>query len=878
MKKNGIFKTVYVSVLLITVNLVIFAQTTHKPPAMGWASWNQFGVNINENIIKSQADAMVSSGLAAVGFQYINIDDGFFYGRNADGTLRINPTKFPNGMKYMADYIHSKGLKAGFYSDAGENTCGYQYSGQTNGAGVGLYGHDQQDCDLVFKTWGFDYYKVDYCGGLTLKLDEQTRYTAIKQAIVNTGRDVNYNVCRWQFPGTWVTKIADSWRMSRDINFVPGSTPNWDVIMEILDLNTFLAPYCSPGHYNDMDMLEVGRGLSFEEDKSHFTMWCILSSPLLLGNDLTKMSAQTKSILTNTEVIAINQDTTGLQAHLIQDNGAGLQVWAKNLNGRQSLERAVVLFNRSNTTASMTVKWSDLNLVGAASVRDLWAKTNLGTFNESYTASVPSRGVVLIKVTGTKAKLQEVYEAEYAWLNNFNLTQNTAILANQARASKDANCSGRGKVSYIGNRADNYIEFQKIYAQTAGRYFLSITYMSGENRNATVRVNTKDTVLTNLNSGSFSTLKTITIPVSLQKGYNTIRIFNASGWAPDLDKISINLNDNIIDVSISVSSNKTQYSAGETVLLTATTTISGGTISKVEFYNGTTKLGEDATSPYTHSWVNVEAGTYIITARATDNAGNITTSSPLTIKVNIPQGAYGGTPHQIPGKIEFENFDLGGNGIAYFDNTLGSQVTPRPNFRTDEDVDIENCTDTGGGYNLGWTAAGEWVEYTCNVVTTGTYTLTLRVACNGSGRTVFLSAKGSTITNEVIIPNTEGWQTWTDVIVNNIALTAGVQKIRLTIGVTDYVNLNYMKFELTPVSTPIKLNSGWNLIGCPIHGITDITKALSSIWQQVEVVKNFDGFYDKSITTNLNSLLKVDWGKGYMVKVKNTCELDWGGR
>ncbi|MBK8808166.1 MAG: glycoside hydrolase family 27 protein [Bacteroidales bacterium] len=326
--------------LLISTN-ALFSQTGSKTPAMGWASWNQFGVNISENVIKGQADAMASSGLAAAGFQYINIDDGFFYGRNTDGTLKINPTKFPNGMKPVADYIHSKGLKAGFYSDAGANTCGYQYSGQTMGAGVGLYEHDQQDCDLIFKTWGFDYYKVDYCGGLVLKLDEKTRYTAIRQAIIKTGREVNLNVCRWQFPGTWVTEVGDSWRMSRDINFVPGSTPTWSVIMEILDLNTFLAPYCSPGHYNDMDMLEVGRGMPFEEDKKPFSMWCILSSPLLLGNDLTKMSAQTKSILTNTEVIAVNQDTTGLQAHLISDNGAGLQVWAKNLNGKQSLERAV---------------------------------------------------------------------------------------------------------------------------------------------------------------------------------------------------------------------------------------------------------------------------------------------------------------------------------------------------------------------------------------------------------------------------------------------------------------------------------------------------------------------------------------------------------
>jgi len=244
---------------------------------MGWASWNQFGANISETTIKKQADAMVSSGLSAVGFQYINIDDGFFDGRNADGSLKINTTKFPNGMKSLADYIHSRGLKAGFYSEAGSNTCGYKYSGQPGGQGGGMYGHDQQDADLFFKTWGFDFLKVDYCGAQDLHLDERTRYTAIRNAILNTGEEVNYNVCRWQFPGTWVTGVADSWRMSTDINFSPGSLPKWSNIVNIINLNTYNAAYSSPGHYNDMDMLEVGRGLPYEEDKSHFSMWsCFL--------------------------------------------------------------------------------------------------------------------------------------------------------------------------------------------------------------------------------------------------------------------------------------------------------------------------------------------------------------------------------------------------------------------------------------------------------------------------------------------------------------------------------------------------------------------------------------------------------------------------
>lgn len=544
-KRHTFFRAFRIAVATFCVLIAVpaLSQVANKPksPIMGWASWNNFFVGISDPIIKSQANAMVSSGLASAGYKYINIDDGFFDGRNADGTLKINTVKFPNGMKSLVDYIHSKGLKAGFYSDAGANTCGSQYNGQTGGVGGGMYKHDQQDADLFFTTWGFDFLKVDYCGGLVQKLDEKARYTAIKTAIDNTGRtDVNFNVCRWQFPGTWVTKLADSWRISQDISY--NQYVEWDRVLYVIDCNAFLAAYSSQGHYNDMDMMEVGRGLTFEEDKSHFSMWCILSAPLVLGNDLTKITKQTKEILTNAEVIAVDQDTTGVQGKLVSDNGAGLQVWAKNLNGKQSKERAVVLFNRSGSAASITVNWRDLNLVGTASVRDLWSHTDLGSMDSSFTAVVPSHGVIMLKVVGTQTKLQEVFEAEYAWINNFNLTKNSVVIANQGRAATDASCSGRAKASWLGSGADNYIEFRDVYAETAGSYKLTVSYISGENRNATLSVNAKDTLLSKLNSGGWSTIKKSTFAIRLNTGYNTIRFSNATGWMPDLDKIQLDLN------------------------------------------------------------------------------------------------------------------------------------------------------------------------------------------------------------------------------------------------------------------------------------------------------------------------------------------------
>jgi len=524
-------------ICFFSITSVTSQSWSSKSPLMGWASWNNFGVKITESIIKGQADGMVSSGLAEAGYHYINIDDGFFNGRYKDGGLRIDSDKFPHGMKALADYIHSRGLKAGFYSEAGANTCGSVYNGQTGGIGGGLYQHDQQDIDLFFKKWGFDFLKVDYCGGKEQTLDERTRYTEIKKAIDNTGRkDINFNVCRWQFPGSWVTTIANSWRISEDIN------ASWNSVIYIIDKNSYLAPYVSQGHFNDMDMLEVGRGLTAEEDKSHFSMWCILSAPLVLGNDLTSIPQQTKELLTNREVIAIDQDTTGIQGHLVSNIGSGLQVWSKNLNGRQSKERAVVLFNRRDHAATMSVKWKDLNLMGAATVRDLWGHTDLGSKDSMLTTTVPSHGVVLLKVTGNQTRLQEVFEAEYAWINNYNLTQNSAIVPNQGIVVMDSICSGQAKVSSLGNSADNYIEFRDVYAINSGLYHLRISYLCTENKNATLSINGKDTLLTNLNSGGTSTLGISSTMIQLHHGYNIIRLSNATSGLPDIDKIQVDLN------------------------------------------------------------------------------------------------------------------------------------------------------------------------------------------------------------------------------------------------------------------------------------------------------------------------------------------------
>ena len=236
-----------------------------NPPLMGWSSWNTYGFQINDSVIQAQADAMVELGFKECGYDHINIDDGFFGGRDAEGNLLIHPERFPNGLRGLVDYIHGKGLKAGIYSDAGRNTCA-SYWGKPKdeiGRGVGLYGHDAADFDLYFnpEKLNFDFIKIDYCGADAgnndegLDLDVEQRYKEIAAAIKAVGRDdITWNICRWAFPGTWACEIADSWRTTEDIYL------GWESVKSIINQSLYLSAYTSYGRYNDMDMLEVGRG------------------------------------------------------------------------------------------------------------------------------------------------------------------------------------------------------------------------------------------------------------------------------------------------------------------------------------------------------------------------------------------------------------------------------------------------------------------------------------------------------------------------------------------------------------------------------------------------------------------------------------------
>lgn len=380
------------SLLLCFISLLItatsFAQKP-KPPIMGWSSWNQFRININEQMIKEQADAMISSGMYDAGYRFINIDDGYFGGRDSSGRLYVDKQKFPSGMKVLVDYIHSKGLKAGIYSDAGKNTCGSIWDKDSNGIGVGIYGHIEQDCKLFFKDWNFDFIKVDWCGGEQMKLDEKTQYLKIIDAVKAIDSNIVFNICRWQFPGTWAIKKADSWRISGDIS------PTFSSILHIIDLNRDLYKYASAEHYNDMDMLQVGRGMSYEEDKAHFSMWCMLNSPLLAGNDLHKMSKQTIEILTNKEVIALNQDKGFVQARRMFEKHS-VEVWMKPLGSGGSM--AIALLNCGNDEQVFTLAAQSLGISVKSKLRDLWLHKDLGKMGNARAFTIPGHGIVVLRV------------------------------------------------------------------------------------------------------------------------------------------------------------------------------------------------------------------------------------------------------------------------------------------------------------------------------------------------------------------------------------------------------------------------------------------------------------------------------------------------
>jgi alpha-galactosidase len=335
-------------------------------PPMGWNSWNHYGCEVSDSVVRAQADAMAASGMRAAGYQYVNIDDCWEGKRDDKGYIHPN-NRFPD-MKALADYVHSKGLKLGIYSSPGPKTCaGYE----------GSYGHEQQDAEMYAK-WGVDYLKYDWCSARDVY--QPSEYPAsirkMHDALVRAGRPIVYSIHGRGAVWDWAASAgADLWRTTGDVK------DNYSRMIAIGFAESGLERFAGPGHWNDPDMLEVGNGgMKDGEYRMQMGLWSLLAAPLLAGNDLTKMSPETLAILTNREVIAVDQDRLGVQAHRVWEEGP-LEIWMKPLADGS---KAVGLFNREQGTLNMTVRFRDIGVAEAATVRDVWKSKDVGLFHGSF--------------------------------------------------------------------------------------------------------------------------------------------------------------------------------------------------------------------------------------------------------------------------------------------------------------------------------------------------------------------------------------------------------------------------------------------------------------------------------------------------------------
>ncbi|MFF5856382.1 glycoside hydrolase family 27 protein [Streptomyces sp. NPDC012751] len=372
-------------------------------PPLGWNSWNSFGCGITEAQVRQAADAMVSSGMKAAGYQYVVVDDCWFDPqRDTAGNLRANPAKFPSGMKALGDYIHGKGLKFGIYQAPNEKTCAQgvgTYPGST-----GSKGHEAQDA-TAFASWGVDYLKYDWCSGSGTLSEQIAQFTIMRDALRATGRPIVYSINPNSFHSPAGDKynwgqVADLWRTTEDLLDIwqNNNTNSYPMgVGNVLDVTAPLAAQSGPGHWNDPDMLVVGRpGLSLTESRSHFALWSLLSAPLMAGNDIRTMSADVSAILRNPRLLAVNQDSLGAGGRRVRDDG-DTEVFAKRLSDGSV---AVGLFNRGSSTATITATAAQVGLTGGSfTLTDLWTG---GTSSSSgqISASVPAHGVAVYKMTG----------------------------------------------------------------------------------------------------------------------------------------------------------------------------------------------------------------------------------------------------------------------------------------------------------------------------------------------------------------------------------------------------------------------------------------------------------------------------------------------
>ncbi|AWG26842.1 glycoside hydrolase family 27 protein [Flavobacterium kingsejongi] len=406
----------FLALLGICVSVAVMGQgNTHKSesgkyeglamtPSMGWNSWNTFETKIDEQLVKQTADIMVSSGMVAAGYNYIVLDDGWMTReRDGDGNLVPDPEKFPNGMKALVDYVHGKGLKFGLYNCAGTKTCaGYP----------GTRGYEYQDARL-YASFGIDFLKFDWCN--TEGINAKEAFTTMSNALKVAGRPILFNICEWgdNQPWNWASPIGNSWRISGDIYPCfdceykhPENWSSWG-FMKIIEMRKDIRQFSGPDHWNDFDMLEVGNGMTYAEDKSHFTMWALMASPLITGNDLRVMTKETLGILTNKDIISVNQDKLGIQGFKYATEGS-IEIWVKPLTDGSW---AVTFLNRNEKTQSLNFDWKAHTITDPINkltadfkgdvymIKDLWGGKTGGTTQKNLIAQIPGHDTVTLRLT-----------------------------------------------------------------------------------------------------------------------------------------------------------------------------------------------------------------------------------------------------------------------------------------------------------------------------------------------------------------------------------------------------------------------------------------------------------------------------------------------
>ncbi len=546
------------------VSLPVMAQSENLvlTPPMGWNSWNVFHENINEKQIQEIADAMVSSGLRDAGYIYLNLDDNWMdTKRDAQGNLQNNPNTFPSGMKAIADYVHAKGLKFGLYGDRGLRTC-HHYNSKWDSQS-GSYMHEEQDAKKLAE-WGVDYWKYDNCDPAQGS-NQQEDYTRMSNALRHSGRDIVFSICAWEYKD-WMPAIANLWRTTFDIGPEWISTSWYRGVYEIIDANDQYWKIAKPGHWNDPDMLEVGnRGLTYEEQKSQMTMWSMMAAPIMISSDVRNMSDETKGLYLNKDMIAINQDSLGVQGHRVS-NVDGKQVWTKPLkNG----DMAVALLNNNNSTQTVECNFADIGVEGEVEVRDAWQKKDLGALTH-VSVELPAHGSALLRLI-TKPVPRELFKGEafaipgkiemedfdINGVGRGNTTYNEFDSENHACTDegKEAECTdyregtgvdlykkASGNIVVGHNQAGEWLEYT-VKVATSGKYIMNASVASA-NSTSSFKLSmdgldiTQEIAVPAATSGenNFDEYNTVEAEVSLTEGEHILRFTVTGDWM-DIDWI-----------------------------------------------------------------------------------------------------------------------------------------------------------------------------------------------------------------------------------------------------------------------------------------------------------------------------------------------------